>query len=196
MLTLDGHVALAQDWMAHPEHSPLDENGVPIVVAGGYCVGVQRSLWGIPSLGASALIAYRATPQPEIHLAETALDVPYGALCYGLHGEYGQPLYEFGHVWSAWTNAGALTTDYVKEGTLGVAPMALSRWTGVQTITWTTWTPFGRLPVGLTHRQVLEAAKHLSRHQLHVIHDVRAGKAGPHLVHVVHVWFTTGVWSE
>ena len=195
MLTLDAHIARCEDWMAHPSHGPVDSNGVNLIEHGGYCVGVAHETWGIGSMGGSALIAYRKVPHHEIHVTSPE-DVPMGAFCYYLHGDFGQPFYKFGHATTAWSNLGTCTTDYVKEGTLAIAPMALSRWTGVSTVSWTTWTQYGRIPVGRTHRQIVAASKTLNRHQLHVIHLVNIGKASDHQKHVVHVWRTTGVWAE
>lgn len=199
MLLLEQHDAANADWLVHPEHCPDDvirdidpQTGV---ARGGNCIGYTRRSWSIPSLGASALIAYRATPKAQITNSDP-LDVPHGAICYGLHGDYGQPFYQFAHAWTAGTLATAVTTDYGGRGKLAIAPMALPRWTGVQKVTWTAWTPFGMLPVGRTHRQVLTAAKHLSRHQLHVITQVHRGKGTDHQKHVVHVWVTTGIWDE
>lgn len=166
-----------------------------LVQHGGYCIGVTRRNWGIDSLGPSALVAYRSTPRTEIHNSDP-LDVPEGAICYGLHGNYGQKLYTFGHAWIAGRDAQGYTTDYGGVGRYWLAPMALPRWTGVDKVTWTSWTPFGRLPVGRPHRAVLLAARLLSRHQLHVITLVRRGLASAHQRHVVHVWRSTGVWSE
>ena len=194
MLTLDRHIATCEDWLVHPQHAP-SVNGKNIITHGGWCIGVTRESWELPSLGDSALIAYESTPRAEIHVSDP-LDVPLGAICYGLHGDFGQPRSKFGHAWSAAHNTGCYTTDYGGVGRLWYEPMNLPRWTGVGTVSWTAWTKYGRLPVGLTHRQVLAAAKKLSKHQLHVIHLVNIGKASDHQRHVVHVWRTTGVWDE
>jgi hypothetical protein len=119
----------------------------------GNCVGVVRRSWGIPSLGASALIAFRAVPSRQMHYT-SPLDVPEGAICYGLNGKYGQPLTRYGHAWIATTSLLAWTTDYVEMGTWKKAPMSLPRWTGGDTkVQWTRWTPYGLLPVGKTQRE-------------------------------------------
>jgi len=186
MFTLEQNHAYCEGQLHNPD---------ALVQHGGYCVGVTRRSWGLDSLGASALIAYRAVPKAEI-TNSSPLDVPEGAICYGLHGDYGQPLYTYGHAWVAGQNANGYTTDYGGKGRYWLVPMALSRWTAVNTVTWTSWTPQGRLPVGRTHRQVLTSASTLSRHQLHVVRLVHLGKGTPHQAHVVHVWRTTGAWVE
>jgi hypothetical protein len=191
MLTLDKHIARCEDWMVHP-HDAVPSN---LITHGGWCIGVTRSSWEIPSLGGSAEIAYESTPRAEIHVSDPH-DVPLGAICFYLHGDFGQPRSKFAHATTAARNAQCYTTDYGGIGTLKLEPMNLPNWTGVSTVSWTSWTPFGRLPVGPTNRQVMSAAHKLNRHQLHVIHLVNTHQASAHQIHVVHIWSTTGVWAE
>lgn len=190
MFDLAQHTAACEDWVAHPQHCPDD-----VIRAGGKCIGFTRRSWHLDSLGASALDAYRNTPKAEIHNSDPE-DVPDGAICYGLHGDFGQPLYKFAHAWVATVNLGCYTTDYGGMGRLWKEPMALTRWTGVKKVTWTSWTPQGRLPVGRPHRAIVKASRSLSAHQLHVIRLVNTHQASAHQQHVVHVWRLTGVWSE
>lgn len=118
----------------------------------GNCVGVIRRSWGIPSLGGSAYEAWDRVPQGEMHYTHP-LDVPEGAICYGLNGQHGQRRTRYGHAWVASTGLKGWTTDYVQMGTFKLAPMSLPRWTGDTEVQWTSWTQYGRLPVGRTQRQ-------------------------------------------
>lgn len=112
----------------------------------GMCIGVTRQSWGIPPLGASALIAWRNVPHNMRHVTAPS-QVPMGAICYGLHGEYGQPAYQYGHAWLSVGNGKCLSTDYGGSGTWTEQAVNLPRWTGVNDVTWSAWTPFGMLPL-------------------------------------------------
>jgi hypothetical protein len=81
------------------------------------------------------------------------IDVPEGAICYGLNGQHGQPRTRYGHAWIATVSLLGWSTDYSGAGTFRRAPMSLPRWTGDAEVQWTSWTPYGRLPVGRTQRQ-------------------------------------------
>jgi hypothetical protein len=118
----------------------------------GNCIGVVRRSWGIPSLGGSALAAFQRVPAAEMHYSNP-LDVPEGAICYGLNGKHGQPLTKYGHAWLATVSLLGRSTDYAALGTWQNAPMSLPRWTRDVEVQWTSRTPFGHLPVGKTQRQ-------------------------------------------
>ena len=137
MFSLQQHDA----WCARPTG-----DGPALILGTGACAGVVRRSWGLPSLGASANAAWSRVPAVERHHTDP-IDVPNGALCYGLFN------HEFGHAWVASTGLEAWTTDYVKMGTFRLALMNLPRWTGDSRVWWTSWTQFGRLPVGSTERQ-------------------------------------------
>jgi hypothetical protein len=144
MLTLSQHRATCLDPTAAMDYLIRDA---------GNCIGVVRRSWGIGSLGGSALIAFRNVPDREMHYTDP-LDVPEGAICYGLNGLHGQPLTRYGHAWIAARNLQGWSTDYSGLGTWKLAPMSLPRWTnGDKQVQWTSWTPYGRLPVGQTQRQ-------------------------------------------
>ena len=138
MFTLNQNQATAASWVPR---------GTAEIRESGNCVGVARRSWGIETLGDSALIAFRdALAHKQIHVT-SILEVPRGALCYGLHGLYGQPVSQFGHAWLAKGAGLAFSTDYGGKGTWTVQPVNLPRWTGVSTVSWTNWTPYGMLPL-------------------------------------------------
>lgn len=138
MFTLAQHNA----WCLNP-----NGDGPAIIEHGSYCVGVIRRSWGNPSWGASAKAWWAKVPLNERHF-HSIQDVPEGAALYA-------PIGEFHHCWTAARNLQSWTTDYNGKGTFELAPMALPRWTGnTDKVWWTSWSPFGRLPVGKTYRDL------------------------------------------
>lgn len=125
---------------------PLGD-GPAIIDDGGFCVGVIRRSWGTASWGASAKAWWESVPDSEKHF-HPIQDVPEGAALWA-------PLGKFHHCWVAARNLQSWSTDYNGRGTFELAPMALPRWTGnTDHVWWTSWSPFGRLPVGQTYRQL------------------------------------------
>lgn len=138
MFTLNQNQATAESWVPR---------GTDAIRQSGLCIGVTRMSWGIAPLGASALIAYHAARDAGHIKVTNAAEVPKGAICYGLHGEHGQAYSKYGHAWLAKGASQCYSTDYGGTGTWTVQQVALTRWTGVSTVTWTNWTPFGMLPL-------------------------------------------------
>jgi peptidoglycan hydrolase-like protein with peptidoglycan-binding domain len=134
---------------------------------GGYrnhCVGFQRRAWGIDSLGASAKYAWSRVPESERHHTDPK-DCPKGALCYGLFNS------TYGHAWISAGGGVGYSTDYCGTGTVGRAPVNLPRWTGDSKVWWTTWTPFGHVPVAgsdkdhlINHVSAREVERALKEH--------------------------------
>ena len=137
MFTLNQNQATAWSWVPR---------GTADIRESGLCIGVTRQTWNIPPLGASALEAWHNIPASQRHLS-VPIQVPKGAICYGLHGQFGQPYYQFGHAWLAIGGGKCLSTDYGGRGTWTEQPVNLPRWTGVNDVTWSSWTPFGMLPI-------------------------------------------------
>lgn len=135
--TLQQHKA----WCVHP-----NGEGPALIEDAGNCVGVIRRSWGQPSWGGSAKIWWESVPDNEKHFTDIR-DVPEGAALWA-------PLGQFHHCWTAAADLEGWSTDYSGRGTFELAPMALPRWTGnTNKVWWTTWSKFGRLPVGKTYRQ-------------------------------------------
>ena len=108
------------------------------------CMAMARTAWGQSPWATSARLAYARVPKRRLYV--TAADqVPAGAICFGLLNTVS------GHAWIAGRRAPAgpvgFTVDYRRRGHIDRAPLALPAWTGTQKVTWTDWSPFGRLPL-------------------------------------------------
>lgn len=122
-------------------------DGPELIADGGWCVGIIRRSWGQFSWGGSAKIWWDRVPEAEKHFSDIR-DVPEGAALWCKLGE-------FDHCWTAAPDLMAWTIDYNGYGTWELAPMALPRWTGRRDkVWWTSWSEYGRLPVGKTYRQL------------------------------------------
>lgn len=121
--------------------------GPALIAEGGNCVGIIRRSWGQQTWGGSAKEWWESVPTAEKHWSHIK-DVPEGAALWA-------PLGKFHHCWTAAPNLEAWSTDYSGMGTFELAPMALPRWTGNKDhVWWTSWSKFGRLPVGRTWNQL------------------------------------------
>lgn len=130
--TLKQHKA----WCVHPTG-----DGPEIIADGGNCVGVIRRSWGQQTWGGSAKIWWESVPDNEKHWSHIK-DVPEGAALWA-------PIGVYHHCWVAARDLEGWSTDYSGMGTFELAPMALPRWTGHKDrVWWTSWSRFGRLPVG------------------------------------------------
>lgn len=122
-------------------------DGPNVIADGGFCVGVIRRSWGQPSWGGSAKIWWESVPDSEKHLSHVK-DVPVGAALWA-------PIGRYHHCWVAANDLEGWSTDYSGMGTFELAPMALPRWTGrTDQVWWTSWSRYGRLPVGKTWNQL------------------------------------------
>jgi hypothetical protein len=127
--------------------------GPALIEDGANCVGIVRRSWGQPSWGGSAKIWWESVPKSEKHFSSVR-DVPEGAACWA-------PLGNFHHCWVAAADLEGWSTDYAEFGTFDLSPMALPRWTGKRdTVWWTTWSKFGRLPVGKSYNELHKPVPH------------------------------------
>lgn len=118
-----------------------------LIADAGNCVGVIRRSWGQQTWGGSAREWWASVPSSERHFSNIK-DVPEGAALYA-------PIGKNHHCWTAAQNLEGWSTDYSGMGTFELAPMALPRWTGLtNTVWWTSWSRFGRLPVGKSWNQL------------------------------------------
>lgn len=160
-------VALGHQWIA-------DE----VFLGVGYCLRTVRSLYGVPALYPDAETAWEEADRKH----EVAMSaVPDFTPVWWTNGRYG-------HVAIKLPRMRALTTDYVRSGYLGVAPLAsLGPWCGGRFRGWTN--DVNRVDVweaGEPPRFTLEDRERMLRRAL-----ARARRNGkPHRVEGLQQWLT------
>lgn len=139
-------VKLARRWVRDRVH-----------VGVGYCLRTIRSLYGVPALYPDAETAWEQSDRK--HRTSDPHNIPWGVPVFWTNGGYG-------HIALSLGGNRCLTTDYVRTGELGVAPIsALGPWCGGQLVGWSNdlnevdvWEPKPE-PFGLPDRiQLVQAA--------------------------------------
>lgn len=95
----------------------------------GYCLKAMRSIFGINALYPDAETAWEEAEHR--HLTSDPMAIPWGVLIFWVNGGYGHVAFSIGR-------GRCITTDYVRTGYLGVAPIAaLASWCGGRLVGWT-----------------------------------------------------------
>lgn len=110
-------IALGREWIRRA-----------VIVGVGFCLRTIRSLYGVPPLWPDAETAWEQTERK--HRTGDPDTIPWGVPVFWTNGG-------FGHIALSLGRGRCLTTDFVKTGQLGVAPIsALGPWCGGHLAGW------------------------------------------------------------
>jgi len=127
-------IALGRDWIDQRRD-----------VGVGFCLRTIRSLYGVPPLYPDAETAWEQTDRK--HRTDNPRDIRWGVPVWWTNGR-------FGHIALSLGKGRCLTTDFVRTGELGIAPIAaLGPWCGGRLVGWSNdlnevdvWEPGDRRP--------------------------------------------------